>query len=101
MAWAFRAEGCFISEGLQRAPRGYAAPYAQVWGSPRKSQRGCYVVNPRICSLGRGQSPRFQHPSEDRGKTHVRWKNPSIWPPSWGDNPSGPKEAREKEREEV
>lgn len=95
------AECCFISEGPQGAPRGYAAPYAYVWGSPRKSQRGCCVLNPRKWSLVGGQSPCFQHPSEDRGKTHERWKNPSIWPPCWGDNPCGPKEAREKEREEV
>lgn len=51
------AECCFISEGPQGAPRGYAAPYAYVWGSPRKSQRGCCVLNPRKWSLGGDSLP--------------------------------------------
>lgn len=68
--------------------------------SQKKPDRVLCCEPQNMQSWERPVSP-FPTPFRRQRKNSCEMENPSVWPPSWGDNPPSPKEAREKERGEV
>lgn len=66
----------------------------------KKPERVLCCEPQNMQSWERTVSP-FPTPFRRQRKNSCEMENASIWPPSWGDNPPSPKEAREKERGEV